>query len=94
VNLVALPILPVDETCAAVAQRPYLSNARLRELDRLLAECCMKRVRTMRVDVSELVAEDGNLRADLHAGDGWHLSDEGDRVLGRAIARAVDASKR
>jgi lysophospholipase L1-like esterase len=94
VNLVALPILPVDETCAAVVQRPYLSNARLRELDRRLAECCMERARTTRVDVSELVAEDGNLRADLHAGDGWHLSDEGDRVLGRAIARAVDASKR
>ena len=94
VAVVALPILPVDETCEAVTQRPYLSNARLRELDRLLSERCSKRALTARVDVSELIAKDGNLRSDLHAGDGWHLSDEGDRVLGRAIVRAVDASKR
>lgn len=94
VTLVALPILPVDETCAAVAKRPYLSNARLRELDRLLAERCSGRAKTVRVDVSELVAKDGNLRTELHAGDGWHLSDEGDRVLGRAIARSLDGAIR
>jgi len=27
----------------------------------------------------------------LHAGDSWHLSDAGDAVLGRAIARELDA---
>lgn len=94
VAVVALPILPVDEACAAVAQRPYLSNARLRDLDRRISERCSGRAKTTRVDVSELVAQDGNLRADLHAGDGWHLSDEGDRVLGRAIAQTLGDMER
>lgn len=90
-EVVALPILPVDEHCEAIRERSYLSNERIARLDLLVAACCAARPRTRRVDVSELLAPDGGLRPDLHAGDGWHLSDAGDALLGRAIARELDA---
>ncbi len=91
VEVVALPILPVDEHCEAIRERPYLSNERIARLDYLLAACCAARPGLRRVDVSELLAPDGGLRPDVHAGDGWHLSDAGDALLGRAITRELDA---
>lgn len=93
-DVVAVPVLPVDERAPDVIARPYLSNRRLGELDHLLSACALARPRTRRVDVSELLASDGSLRSDLHSGDGWHLSDEGDALLGRAIARELDAFSR
>ena len=91
IDVIAVPVLPIDEHCAAIRERPYLSNERIARLDHLLEGCCAGRPRTRRVDISELVDSDGGLRPDLHAGDGWHLSDAGDLVLGRAIARELDA---
>jgi len=93
-DLVVVPVLPVDERAPDVIARPYLSNRRLGELDHLLSACALARSRTRRVDVRELLAPDGSLRSDLHSGDGWHLSDEGDALLGRAIARELDALSR
>lgn len=93
-DVVVVPVLPVDERAPNVAARPYLSNRRIGELDHLLSARALARPRTRRVDVRELLAPDGSLRSDLHSGDGWHLSDEGDVLLGRAIARELDALSR
>ncbi|MBM3992296.1 MAG: SGNH/GDSL hydrolase family protein [Planctomycetes bacterium] len=93
-DVVVVPVLPVDERAPNVVARPYLSNRRLGELDQLLSACALARPRTRRVDVRELLAPDGSLRSDLHSGDGWHLSDEGDVLLGRAIARELDLVSR
>lgn len=88
--LIALPILPVDESNPAVREKPYLRNERLSALEAGLQPLCAARPGTRRLAVSTLVDASGQLRPELYAADGWHLSDAGDAELRRLIRAELE----
>ncbi|MCC7011543.1 MAG: SGNH/GDSL hydrolase family protein [Planctomycetes bacterium] len=94
IPVLAVPILPVDASADAVRAKPYLDNARLRELDTALRKVSEDRGNVLRLPIPDaLVDGAGALRTEMHAGDGWHLSPEGSAVLAAALRAALEAPR-
>jgi len=90
VAVVVVSVLPIDERADATPGRSFVSNDEIRSVNGALGELCAGRAGCVFVDVSSTLAdEDGRLRREFHAGDGWHLSPAGNAVLAGAIRDAL-----
>ena len=88
VPVLMLSVLPVDETADVVVRRWYLRNATIRDLNARLRTVCTAYPACTFVDAWPALADpaSGGLRAELHGGDGWHLSVGGARALAAVLA--------
>ncbi len=74
---VVISILPVDEACTG-----RKVNSRIREINRIYDQVLCQYPNTYVVDLSPMVVNDvGNLRSELHIGDGIHLNKKGYEIL-------------
>lgn len=93
--LIVIAVLPMNETEPSVRQWPVLRNANIDRMNKDIRTICARRPRCHLLLTQPFLADAaGNLRDDLHAGDGRHLSAEGSRRLVDAIrdvlARALN----
>lgn len=93
VDLVVVPPLPVDERVVSTRHSPGLRNADLRALNAALRPLCEARPRCRFADAWPVFWDGaaGGMRADLHDGDGLHLSAAGSRAL-EALVRSAAAA--
>ncbi len=90
-RVIILSVLPVDEAGEAARSRSYLRNEQIRLLNRLLRGECRKQENCRFLDAwPAFTAADGSApRLGLYDKDGWHLSEEGSRVLAATIRRSL-----
>jgi lysophospholipase L1-like esterase len=85
-QILALSILPVDEGGLAAADRPYLRNRTIMELNQALRRVCRERANCLFIDAWPVIA---NAAADVYSSDGWHLSLAGSRLLAALLHRTL-----
>jgi lysophospholipase L1-like esterase len=86
-KLVLIAVLPVDE---AIARGTKRTNRAIGELNLLIRRLCENRPSCVVVDAGpELRDGAGNLRRELHVGDGLHLNAAGYRILIGETAAAL-----
>lgn len=90
-RVVAVSMLPLDESTTVVRHRLDLRNAAARTFNHALRGICEGRPNCRYLDVwpAMLDPATGGLRAGYHLGDGWHLSDAGGQEMGRLVAEAL-----
>jgi len=87
-RLVLVAVLPIDERSVAAGRR---SNQAITELNRTIEGICAKRPSCDMVDAGPMLRDAaGQLRPDLHIGDGLHLNAAGYRILIAGLAAALD----
>lgn len=88
--LIVVGILPVDEAAPMPRTRPMLTNTAIDALNAAIAPRCAARPGCRFLDTKRAMADArGTLRADLHSGDGVHLSAAGNALLGALIVAAL-----
>jgi len=86
VPLVIIGVLPMNEADPFVQSWPALRNGNIDALNVEIRALCAARPRCSFLWTQPFLADaTGNLRDDLHAGDGRHLSAEGTRLLAEAV---------
>jgi lysophospholipase L1-like esterase len=92
--VVAISVLPVDETVGEIRRHAYLRNANMRSLNAAIRPICEKRPNCRFLDVWPALADgaSGGLRPYLHNGDGLHLSPAGNRALEGLIRAELAAT--
>ncbi len=90
-RVVAVSVLPVDETADLVRGRPDLRNAAIVTLNSAIRAACAQRPNCRYLDAWPAVFDPATLglRQAMHRGDGWHLSAAGGQAMGRVIGAAV-----
>lgn len=90
-RVVAVSVLPLDETTAVVSRRGDLRNAKVTALNAAIQAVCAARANCRYLDAWPAFydTQTRRLRADYHRGDGWHLNDAGGRLLGGLIRIAL-----
>jgi lysophospholipase L1-like esterase len=90
-KLILIAVLPVDETITRGTKR---TNRAIGELNLIIGRLCESRPSCVVVDAGpKLRDEAGNLRRELHVGDGLHLNGAGYRILMGETAAALKPSQ-
>lgn len=92
VPLIIIGVLPMNEADPFVQAWPALRNANIDRLNVDIRAACTARPGCAFLWTQPFLADaTGNLRDDMHAGDGRHLSDKGSRQLVAAIRAMLAA---
>ena len=89
-RVVCLGVLPIDER-ASRPHRPGRTNEAIDALNRDVRDACLERGHDFVPAPPELADPDGNLRADLHVGDGVHPGPDGYALWLARLGPALDA---
>lgn len=89
--VVALSVLPVDETKPAITRRADLRNAAITALNGAIRTICERRPHCRYLDLWPVVwdASRGVPQADFFGPDGWHLSAAGGERIGAWIRNTL-----
>jgi len=89
--LLTVAVLPVNEDAPFVQNRPFLRNAEIDALNDGIRKICARRPRCVFIPTKPFLADgSGNLRGDIHSGDGWHLAPIGSAKLAAAIREVLE----
>ena len=92
---IVVSVLPVNERSSTVRSRPYLRNSILQSLNHELRSLCDAHEGCFFLDTwPAMLDESGaDLRRELAARDGWHLSQSGNRCLARLLVESLDRTR-